>query len=78
MNAKYANLQNLKTLRQFVAEYPAFTIGGLRNCLFYREQNGLVDSGAVIQIGRKLLINTECFMDWLLTQPQPKGVVNGK
>ena len=72
------SLENLRTLRQFVAEYPAFTIGGLRNCLFYREHNGLLDSGAVIQIGRKILINKECFMNWLLTQPQPKGVIHGK
>ena len=76
MNTNNTDLENLRTLRQFVAEYPAFTIGGLRNCLFYREQNGLLDSGAVIQVGRKLLIDTERFGNWLSTNPQPKGICN--
>ena len=68
----------LQTPQQFVANNPAFKMGGLRNLLFFRNTNGLVSSGAVCNIGRKLLINVPKCLAWLESNPQPKGVNNDK
>ena len=72
------NNNTLQTPQQFVANNPAFKMGGLRNLLFFRNTNGLVSSGAVCTLGRKLLINVPKFFAWLESNPQPKGVNNDK
>ena len=64
---------NLKTIRQFVADYPAFTLGGLRSYIFFEENNGLKESGAIKRIGRKILIDADAFFKWVDTQ-NAKGV----
>lgn len=67
-----------QTPQQFVANNPAFKMGGLRNLLFFRNTNGLVSSGAVCTIGRKLLINVPKFIEWASKSPQIKGGNNAK
>lgn len=47
-----SRLPQFKTVKQFVAENPAFTIGGMRNYIFLEEVNGLKSSGAIKRIGR--------------------------
>lgn len=64
------------TLKQFVENNPAFTIGGMRNYIFYEEFNGLKASGAIQRIGRKILINIEKFFKWVSTNPEAMGGVN--
>lgn len=71
-----ANNDLLQTPQQFVANNPAFKMGGLRNLLFFRNTNGLVSSGAVCNIGRKLLINVPKFLAWAESNPQIKGKNN--
>jgi len=66
-------LQELQTPRQFVNANPAFTMGGLRNYIFYEEINGLKASGAIKRIGRKILIDPNLFYSWVATNPQPTG-----
>ncbi len=61
-------LPNLKTVKQFIAENPAFTLGGVRNYIFFEEQNGLRASGAIKRIGRKILIDVDAFYKWVETQ----------
>lgn len=68
----------LQTPQQFIESNPAFKMGGLRNMLFYREVNGLVACGAVCNIGRKVLINVPKFLEWVATNPNPKGVKNAR
>ncbi len=62
------NIPTLSTVKQFSEKYPAFSIGGLRHLLFYKESNGLNKSGAIIKNGRRILINEEKFFQWLESQ----------
>lgn len=62
------SIANLRTIKQFVAENPAFTEGGMRNYIFFEEQNGLKASGAIKRIGRKILIDVVLFGAWIETQ----------
>ena len=61
------------TPRQFVAANPAFTMGGLRNYIFYEDINGLKASGAIKRIGRKIFIDPQSFYKWVASNPQPTG-----
>jgi len=53
----------LLTVKQFCQQYPAFTEGGIRWLLFNRKENGL--ARAVVNVGRRILINAEQFFQWL-------------
>jgi predicted DCC family thiol-disulfide oxidoreductase YuxK len=60
--------QNLLTVNQFCMAYPAFKIGGMRAWIFREHDNGLAKSGAVLRIGRKILIDPERFFKWVEAQ----------
>ena len=45
------------TVIQFCEKHPAFTIGGIRPLIFNEVTNGLKQSGAIVRIGRKVLID---------------------
>jgi len=49
-------MPTLSTVNQFSTKHPAFTNGGLRALIFNEESNGLAKSGAIVRIGRKVLI----------------------
>jgi hypothetical protein len=53
------------TVQQFSKRHPAFTVGSLRALIFNSNTNGLNESGAVMRINRKVLINEGRFFDWL-------------
>ena len=57
-----------KTVKQFCQENPAFTTGGVRFFIFNEHQNGLAKSGAIVRIGRKVLINEAKFFAWVESQ----------
>jgi hypothetical protein len=59
---------NYLTVGQFVNQHPAFNTGGLRSLIWNEHQNGLAKSGAIVRIGRKLLINTDKFYVWIESQ----------
>lgn len=63
-------MPTLLTVNQFAEKQPAFTIGGLRSLIFNECSNGLAKSGAVIRIGRKVLINETKFFAWVEAQNQ--------
>lgn len=63
-------MPELSTVKQFPTKYPAFTQGGLRSLIFNEYTNGLAESGAIIRIGRKVLINDELFFRWIEAQNQ--------
>ena len=75
--------QTLYTVEQFAAAEPAFTAAALRNVIFKAATrhstngeipgNGLIECGALIRSGRKVLIDGEKFLAWVRT---PKGVAN--
>ncbi len=67
-NQTYAYL----TVNQFVTQHAAFNLGGLRSLIFNENTNGLASSGAIVRIGRKVLIDESKFFAWV--EAQNKGV----
>ena len=74
--------QTLFTVEQFALAQPAFTPAALRNLIFKAEPrhssrgvingNGLLECGAVVRIGRKVLIDARRFLEWVSSQ-QSRG-----
>jgi hypothetical protein len=58
------------TVKQFCKRHPAFTTGGIRHCIFNENSNGLAKSGAIVRIGRKVLIDEGKFFAWVEAQNQ--------
>lgn len=66
-------MNELLTVKQFVEKYTAFKLGGVRNIIFYGDQNGLFESGAACRLGRKVLIDVPKFFEWVKTSPNTRG-----
>lgn len=56
------------TVNQFAEKHSAFTVGGLRFLIFNEHSNGLAKSGAIVRIGRKVLISEAKFFAWVEAQ----------
>jgi hypothetical protein len=56
------------TVSQFTAKHTAFNTGGLRSLIFNEHQNGLAKSGAIVRIGRKVLVREDLFFSWVESQ----------
>lgn len=66
------------TVAQFAERNPAFTQPALRNLIFKAEErqstkgvidgNGLLEAGAIIRHGRKVMLHEQRFFDWLDAQ----------
>ena len=67
MNDKTSQIAFL-TVNQFTQKHAAFTKGGLRALIFNEHGNGLSKSGAIIRVGRKVLINEPLFFSWVQAQ----------
>lgn len=61
-------MPNLATVNQFTEKNPAFTQGGMRSLIFNEDKNGLSKSGAIVRIGRKVLIDCDKFFAWIEAQ----------
>ncbi len=61
-------LPKYMTIRQFSAEHAFFTPGSLRSLIFNYQKNGLNEAGAVIRVGRKVLIDESKFFAWIESQ----------
>ena len=61
---------NFKTVKQFSQDNPAFSEGGVRWQIFNENTNGLKESGAIVRMGRKVLIDEDKFHEWLVIQNQ--------
>ena len=59
-------MRQLLTVRQVAGSYPAFSEGALRGRLFNKETNGL--ESAVVNVGRRVYIDTYAFDQWLDSQ----------
>ena len=67
--------QTLFTVAQFAKAEPAFTAASLRNLIFKAEPrqstkgdiqgNGLIECGAIVRRGRKVMIHRERFLEWV-------------
>lgn len=58
------------TVNQFTNKHPAFTKGGLRALIFNENSNGIAKAGAIVRIGRKVLIDEAKFFAWVESQNQ--------
>jgi hypothetical protein len=63
---------NIYTVKQTAQEIPALSEAAIRWQLFHRNSNGLIESGAIIHNGRRILIDLPLFVDWLRNQPGPQ------
>lgn len=84
IRAAYPELQPppVFTVEQFAERNPAFTQAALRNLIFKAEPrqstkgeisgNGLIECGAIIRLGRKVLIHEARFFSWVEIQ-QKRG-----
>ena len=73
---------HIKTISQFCNDNPAFTQAAMRGLIFKAEPrithdgtkpgNGLIEAGAIIRIGRRVLIDEAKFFEWVRSQ-QPDG-----
>ncbi len=67
-----------KTVEQFSNDNPCFTPSALRNLIFKADErqstngviagNGLLEVGAIVRVGRKVLINEDRFYQWIESQ----------
>ena len=55
----------LSTINQFADKQPAFTRSCLRGLIFEENTNGLTKAGAIVRVGRRVLINEEKFFSWI-------------
>ena len=55
----------LLTVSQFCAKHSFISQGGLRFQIFNEENNGLAESGAIVRIGRRVLINEPKYFGWI-------------
>ncbi len=62
-------------IRQFCQQYPLYTESALRTLLKYRATNGL--HTAVVQPGRKVLIDVAAFMQWVEHHKQTLHPITG-
>lgn len=60
---------NLSTVSKFVENNPDFaTTGGMRHLIFHSKSNGLDKYKVIKRIGRRILIDSDCFFEWLNAQ----------
>ena len=64
----HPNLETVRTLAQKHTD--VLTEGGIRSQIFNEDNNGLKESGAIIRVGRKVLIDTDRYFDWVYNQNQ--------
>lgn len=55
----------LLTVNQFADQQPAFTRSSLRGLIFNETTNGLAKAGAIVRVGRKVLISEQKFFAWI-------------
>lgn len=66
------------TVRQFNQRNPAFSEAAIRNMVFKADDrqstkgtikgNGLIEAGAIVRLGRKVLIDEARFFEWIEAQ----------
>ena len=61
-------MTEILTVEQTANAIPALTQSSIRWQLFNRELNGLSSSGAIIQNGRRILIDLPKYLEWLREQ----------
>jgi len=66
-------MKQLLTINQLIQKHPCFTLCGMRYYIFNEKINGLEASGAILRLGRKILIDEERFFLWIENQNAQKA-----
>lgn len=77
------DMPRLFTVSQFSERHPAFSMPAVRNYILNARDrtnsrgqriagNGLFESGAVIRIGRRVLIDEQAFFAWIAAQQKQR------
>ncbi len=59
------SMPNLLTVRQFAEKHRFISEAALRNHIFYADSNGLKNTGALVRLGRRVLLDEEKFFNWI-------------
>jgi hypothetical protein len=59
----------LLTVRQFTVVENAFSEGSVRWSIFNADTNGLAESGALVRVGRRRLIDPKRYIEWARSDP---------
>jgi hypothetical protein len=72
----------ISTVELFAERHPAFTEPAVRNLIFKAEPrkssrgeipgNGLIEAGAILRVGRKVLIDEDRFFAWVRSQNEAR------
>jgi hypothetical protein len=57
--------RRLLTLKQFIESFPLLTLGALQRLIRKRHKNGLADSGALLRMGDRYIIDLDKFIEWI-------------
>jgi hypothetical protein len=68
-----ASQRSLLNVNQFTERHPAFTVGALRWMIFNAQSNDFQKSGALIRLGKRVLIDEEKFFQWVDGQQQRRS-----
>lgn len=79
MNSSTEAPRNLLPVPAFAARWSAWTVPALRNLILNAEDrqnsrgeripgNGLAESGAIVRVGRRVLIDEQAFFRWIARQ----------
>lgn len=66
-------VRSLFTVSQFVERHPFITNSGMRYQIFREKTNGLEKSGAILRLGRRVLIDEEKYFAWIDSQQGRDG-----
>ena len=66
----------LSAVPQFCTKHPFITQGGLRFQIFDADNNGLASFGAIVRMGRKVLIDESRYFEWVESLREKKTVVS--
>ena len=66
----------LLTVSQFCIKHAFITQGGLRFQIFNADNNGLASFGAIVRMGRKVLIDESRYFEWVESLRKKKTVVS--
>ena len=64
----------LLTVSQFCIKHAFITQGGLRFQIFNADNNGLSSFGAIVRMGRKVLIDESRYFEWVESLREKKVV----
>lgn len=62
------NLDDYMPVKELCKRHPIFKPGGVRAHIFNQDKNGLKESGAIVRIGTKVLLNAPKYFCWAVSQ----------